>query len=191
MNPVERDALIRISMMNQGRIMTRRHFYKPLTFDLTTSLQLSDRWAIEGGLRLTRNGFEAVTGNSDTTNITRTDKTFYIGIPVNVNYTMIQKGKWRMYATAGMAVDIPVWHSTAIDYNIDNRMIFRRNTSPDRPAIQWSANAGIGVGYEVAPHIELFFAPQTTYHLPAGGTPTLWQEQRLKLSWPVGIRLKY
>lgn len=191
MNPVERDALIRISMMNQGRIMTRRHFYKPLTFDLTTSLQLSERWAIEGGLRLTRNGFEAVTGNSDTTNITRTDKTFYIGIPINVNYTMIQKGKWRLYATAGMAVDIPVWHSTAIDYNIDNRMIFRRNTSPDRPAIQWSANAGIGVGYEIAPHIELFFAPQATYHLPAGGTPTLWQEQRLKLSWPVGIRLKY
>ena len=84
-----------------------------------------------------------------------------------------------------------MWHTSAVDYNIDNRLFFTRHDAPGRPAVQLSVGAGVGVGYEIAPRVELFFAPRATYYLPSGGTPTLWQQQRLQLSWPVGIRLKY
>ena len=86
---------------------------------------------------------------------------------------------------------MPVWHSAAIDYNIDNKLFFTRNSVPGKPAVQFSVSAGVGVGYEIAPHTELFFAPQANFYLPAGGSPTLWQHRRLQLSWPLGIRLRY
>lgn len=191
MDPLEREALMRISMMNSGTIITRRTYSRPVAVGLAASWQLSGRWALETGLRLTLMRSEAVTGSSDTTNITRRDKALYVGLPLNATYTIADSGPLRFYATAGVAVDVPVWHTSAVDYNIDNRLFFTRHDAPGRPAVQLSVGAGVGVGYEIAPRVELFFAPRATYYLPSGGTPTLWQQQRLQLSWPVGIRLKY
>lgn len=191
MDPLEREALMRISMMNSGTIITRRTYSRPVAVGLAASWQLSGRWALETGLRLTLMRSEAVTGSSDTTNITRRDKALYIGVPLNATYTIAGSGPLRFYATAGVAVDVPVGHTSAVDYNIDNRLFFTRHDAPGRPAVQLSVGAGVGVGYEIAPRVELFFAPRATYYLPSGGTPTLWQQQRLQLSWPVGIRLKY
>ncbi len=191
MDPLEREALMHISMMNSGTIITRRTYSRPVAVGLAASWQLSGRWALETGLRLTLMRSEAVTGSSDTTNITRRDKALYIGVPLNATYTIAGSGPLRFYATAGVAVDVPVWHTSAVDYNIDNRLFFTRHDAPGRPAVQLSVGAGVGVGYEIAPRVELFFAPRATYYLPSGGTPTLWQQQRLQLSWPVGIRLKY
>ena len=191
MDPLEREALMRISMMNSGTIITRRTYSRPVAVGLAASWQLSGRWAFETGLRLTLMRSEAVTGSSDTTNITRRDKALYIGVPLNATYTIAGSGPLRFYATAGVAVDMPVWHTSAVDYNIDNRLFFTRHDAPGRPAVQLSVGAGVGVGYEIAPRVELFFAPRATFYLPSGGTPTLWQQQRLQLSWPVGIRLKY
>lgn len=191
MDPLEREALMRISMMNSGTIITRRTYSRPVAVGLAASWQLSGRWAFETGLRLTLMRSEAVTGSSDITNITRRDKALYIGVPLNATYTIAGSGPLRFYATAGVAVDMPVWHTSAVDYNIDNRLFFTRHDAPGRPAVQLSVGAGVGVGYEIAPRVELFFAPRATYYLPSGGTPTLWQQQRLQLSWPVGIRLKY
>lgn len=191
MDPIEREALMHISMMNSGAIVTRRSYARPLTAGIAASWQLAPRFALESGLRLTLMRSEAVTGSSDSTNITRRDRALYLGVPLSATFTLAGRGPLRLYVSAGAAVDVPVWHSAAIDYNIDNKLFFTRNSVPGKPAVQFSVGAGVGVGYEIAPHTELFFAPQANFYLPAGGSPTLWQHRRLQLSWPLGIRLRY
>ena len=36
---------------------------------------------------------------------------------------------------------MPVWHTSAVDYNIDNRLFFTRHDAPGRPAVQLSVGA--------------------------------------------------
>lgn len=132
------------------------------------------------------------TGQSDTTNIRERQKSYFVGVPLSVTYTLTRPGRLRLYATAGAGIDVPVRISSVTDYNIDNHIFYSKKSHPEMPQVQWSVNAGAGIGYELLPHVELFFSPRVTYYLPAGGnTPTLWQDKPLQIQWPLGIRLKY
>ena len=193
MDPVLKDALIRISMGNEGRISTRRSFDAPLTVGLGLSRRVGKNWEIETGLRLTRLGATLQTGGSDTTNITARQKVWYVGVPLGATYTVLSRGRWRLYATAGMALDVPFKATARTSFNVNNKSVLTRASRPALPPVQLSVTAGAGVGCELWPHVELYFSPGLTWHVPAdrAATPTLWTEKPLQLSLPVGIRLRY
>lgn len=193
MDPAMKDALVRISLANEGRITTRRSFAPPLAVGVGLSRRLGRNWEVEAALRLTRLGATMLTGNSDTTNITTRQRVWYVGVPLAVNYTVLSRGRWRIYATAGLAVDVPFRATSHTRFNVDNKAVLTRTSRPALPPAQLSVTAGAGIGCELWPHVELYVSPGVTWHVPAGhaATPTLWTERPLQLSLPVGIRLRY
>lgn len=193
MDPAMKDALVRISLGNEGRITTRRRFAPPLAVGIGLSRRLGRNWEVEAALRLTMLGATMQTGNSDTTNITTRQRVWYAGVPLAANYTVLARGRWRVYATAGVAVDVPFKATSRTSFNVDNKTVLTRTSRPALPPVQLSVTAGAGIGCELWPHVELYVSPGVTWHVPAGhaATPTLWTERPLQLSLPVGIRLRY
>lgn len=193
MDPAMKDALVRISLGNEGRITTRRRFAPPLAVGIGLSRRLGRNWEVEAALRLTMLGATMQTGNSDTTNITTRQRVWYAGVPLAANYTVLARGRWRVYATAGVAVDVPFKATSRTSFNVDNKTVFTRTSRPALPPVQLSVTAGAGIGCELWPPVELYVSPGVTWHVPTGraATPTLWTERPLQLSLPVGIRLRY
>lgn len=192
LDPIERDALLRIALMNRGKIVTHKNYEKPLRLGLNFNRRLSDRWGLDMGLRVTRHTTNMLTGSSDTTNISERQRIFYVGIPVNATYTFMRRGSMSAYLTAGMAIDIPFSAKSDKLYNIDGKTEFSRSASLGFTGLQWSVGAGIGMAYEIAPHLELFFNPCITWYIPNGSkAETQWTGKPLQISLPFGIRISY
>ena len=190
--PLERDALLRIALVNEGRIYTRRSYGKPLQLGLSFSKRLTDRWSMDFGLRMTRHTTSLQTGGSDTTNISERQRTVFLGVPVGATYSFMDSGRWTLYGTAGVGLDIPLYGTAERRYNIDNKLVYSRKVRLDLPRWQWSVNAGVGIGYNITPHLQLYFSPKLTWYVPNGSqTTTQWNDKPLQLSLPVGIRIVF
>lgn len=191
-DPLERDALLRIALVNEGRIYTRRSYGKPLQLGLSFSKRLTDRWSMDFGLRMTRHTTSLQTGGSDTTNISERQRTVFLGVPVGATYSFMDSGRWTLYGTAGVGLDIPLYGTAERRYNIDNKLVYSRKVRLDLPRWQWSVNAGVGIGYNITPHLQLYFSPHLTWYVPNGSqTTTQWNDKPLQLSLPVGIRIVF
>lgn len=192
LDPIERDALLRIALMNSGKIITRKSFEKPLQLGLNFNHRLSDRWSLDMGLRVTRHTTNMLTGSSDTTNICEHQRIFYVGMPFNATYTFMRHGRMSTYVTAGMALDIPFSAKSDKLYNIDGKTEYRKSLHLGFTGLQWSVGAGIGIAYEIVPHLELFFSPRITWYIPNGSKiETQWTDKPLQISMPFGIRFSY
>lgn len=191
-DPLERDALLRIALVNEGRIYTRRSYGKPLQLGLSFSKRLTDRWSMDFGLRMTRHTTSLQTGGSDTTNISERQRTVFLGVPVGATYSFMDSGRWTLYGTAGVGLDIPLYGTAERRYNIDNKLVYSRKVRLDLPRWQWSVNAGVGIGYNITPHLQLYFSPKLTWYVPNGSRTTVqWHDKPLQLSLPVGIRIVF
>ena len=192
LNPLEREALLRIASIYNGKIYTKRTYEKPLQIGLNFSKRLSDRWSLDFGLRLTRHTTRLLTGESDTTCIDERQRTMFVGVPVSATYSLWNKGRWTLYGTAGMALDLPFYGQSSINYNFDNAVIYHRNERPELPRWQWSVSAGVGIGYEIAPNLQLYVSPKLTWYIPNGSrTTTQWQDKPWQLSLPFGLRVLF
>lgn len=192
LDPIERDVLLRIALMNSGKIVTHKNYEKPLQLGLNFNRRLSDRWSLDMGLRVTRHTTNMLTGSSDTTNISERQRIFYVGMPVNATYTFMRRGRMSAYLTAGMAIDVPFSAKSDKLYNIDGKTEFCRSVSLGFTGLQWSVGAGVGMAYEIAPHLELFFSPRITWYIPNGNkAETQWTGKPLQISLPFGIRISY
>ncbi len=190
LNPLEREALLRIAAIHDGKIYTKRTYEKPLQIGIDFSKRLSDRWSLDFGLRLTRHTTRLLTGESDTTCIDERLRTMFIGMPVSATYSFWNKGGWTLYGTAGMALDIPFYARSSINYNFDNAVIYHRSERPELPRWQWSVGLGVGIGYEIAPNLQLYVSPKLTWYIPNGSrTTTQWQDKPWQLSLPFGLRI--
>lgn len=190
--PEERQALLEIAVNNNGRIVTKKIFESPLQIELDFSKQLTDRWNLDFGLRFTRHTTNLLTGRADTTGILERQRTFFIGVPVSASYSFLRNGRWSVYGTAGMALDIPFYGKSDVRFNLDNAVIYRSEHSLSLPRWQWSVSAGGGVSYDLAPGLQLFFSPKLTWYVPNGGkTETQWGDKPLQVDFPFGLRIVF
>ena len=191
-DPLERDALLRIALLNDGRIYTRRSYDRPLQIGLNFGKRLTDRCNLDFGLRLTRHTTNMQTGASDTTNISERQRTLFVGVPFGATYSFVRKGRFSLYGTAGVALDIPFYGKAERKYNIENIVVYRRRDALHLPRWQWSVNAGVGVSYDLAPNLQLYFSPKLTWYVPNGSRTTVqWHDKPLQLSLPVGLRIVF
>ena len=144
------------------------------------------------GLRLTRHTTNLQTGASDPTNISERQRTLFVGVPFGATYSLVRKGRFSLYGTAGVALDVPFYGKSERKYNIDNTVVYRRRSALSLPRWQWSVNAGVGVSYDIAPNLQLYFSPKLTWYVPNGSRTTVqWHDKPLQFSLPVGLRIVF
>ena len=85
----------------------RQHHSHPISFGLTLSYPLTSHWTLSTGLVYTRLNSQFVNVLSNTP-VTAEQHLDYVGVPLNVQYS-VWKGKgWKAYASAGAQID---WNS--------------------------------------------------------------------------------
>ena len=188
--PADSLALLNIAKNNSGDIVERENHEKPITFGLSLTKTLNDRWSIETGVQysLLRSSF---TMGSGMNSIQKSQKIHYIGIPVKLSYRIVDYKRLSAYGSVGAAMNIPIKGRVKQELVTDT-MSMHMSSWNVSPPVQWSVNASVGVQYELAPGLSLYLEPTLNYYIPTGSsTHTIWTEHPFSFTMPMGIRFTW
>ena len=203
MDSVDAMNMRRIAIANvehpDAPLSERKHHESPRTFELSLSYPLSRRWNVTSGLSYTRmkSTFESDDGNMLTR---RTQKLYYVGLPLKLRYTLLEKNRWQLYASGGIGLDIPMRGKETTQYlyigsyqsEHGDSLILPTADARVKAPWQWSVNVGAGVQYQLLPHVNAYFEPHLQYYIPTGNpVETYRTEHPFDLSLPFGIRFTW
>ena len=203
MDSVDAMNMRRIAIANAGRpdapLSERKYHEHPRTYELSLSYPISKRWSVTSGLSYTRmkSNFESDDGNMLTC---RTQKLYYVGLPLKLRYTLLEKNRWQLYASGGIGLDIPVRGKETTQYlyigpyqpERGDSLILPTTHARVKAPWQWSVNMGAGVQYQLLPHVNAYFEPRLQYYIPTGNpVETYRTEHPFDLSLPFGIRFTW
>lgn len=190
--PKDSLALVEIANHNQGDIVEREQHDRPITFGISLNKPLSEKWSIETGLQYSILKSRSRIGDGDYY-IGKEQKIHYLGIPLRLSYRIADYKSLSAYGSAGLSLNIPVYgrvNSTHVVANVSMDSISRSVTIT--PPAQWSTNFSIGLQYRVMPKLTLYVEPTLYWHIPNGSsTHTIWTEQPVMFSAPIGIRFTW
>lgn len=184
------DPLTAILLANQSQPVEARIRHKvPVTFGLSVYYNLGKRWGIGTGLNYTKLSSELHSGSDN--NYIKGDQTVhYIGIPVQVNYNVIQKGKFTGYITGGALVEKPIAGNITTSYVVDDKI---KETSKERvepKPLQFSVNTAVGFQLKLIDKVGIYAEPGIGYHFKEENAPnTIYKEKPLHFNMKFGIRV--
>jgi len=184
------DPLMAILLANQSQPVEARIRHKvPVTFGLSLYYNLGKRWGIGTGLNYTKLASELHSGSDN--NYIKGDQTVhYIGIPVQVNYNVIQKGRFTGYITGGVLVEKPISGSVTTSYVVNDEVKESSKERLDHKPFQFSVNAAAGLQLKIVDKIGVYAEPGIGYHFKEETAPnTIYKEKPLHFNMKFGIRV--
>lgn len=186
----EEDPLTEIFLANQSKPVEARIRHKiPVTFGLSLYYNIGKRWGIGTGLNYTKLASELHSGSGN--NYIKGDQVVhYIGIPVQVNYNVIQKGRFTGYVTGGALVEKPVSGNITTTYIVNNEAKETIKEKLDHKPLQFSVNTAVGFQLKVIDKFGIYAEPGIGYHFKGENAPnTIYQEKPLHFNVKFGVRL--
>ena len=157
--------------LNNNKVFKYRHAV-PLSLNASATLSFTDRWMITTGLRYTYLHSD-ITVLGDLSQYCQ--EIHYLGIPVKASWTFWRSSKLNSYISAGATIEFPISGSIA--------------GKPLDVPYQWSAGMGIGLQYDITPHVGIYIEPELNRYFDNGGSvETIRSERPLTLTLPIGIR---
>ncbi|OCA80552.1 hypothetical protein BBH99_00165 [Chryseobacterium contaminans] len=184
------DPLTQILLANQSKPVEARIRHKvPVTFGLSVYYNLGKKWGIGTGVNYTKLASELHSGSSDNY-IKGEQKVHYIGIPVQVNYNVIQKGRFTGYITAGALVEKPIAGSISTSYVVNDEVRETTEEKLDHKPLSFSVNTAAGLQMKLVNRLGIYAEPGIGYHFKDENSPnTIYKEKPLHFNVKFGIRL--
>ena len=155
---------------------------QPVSFGLSVRKYLTQRLAIESGLIYTR--LESESSGSKSHN----QKLDYIGIPVKLNYMLVDKRYFTLYMSGGGMAE------KCISGKLNKRELSGKELSEDvsvKP-LQWSLNGALGAQYNITPKMGIFVEPGVVYFFNDGSkVETIRKETPFNFNLQLGLRISY
>ena len=160
----------------EGETVEEQHD-RPITFSLSLTKPLNERWSIETGLQYSLLNSRFTQGST----VSR-QQVHYLGLPLKLSYRMVDYRRLSVYQSTGVTLHLPVYGKTEANGTAQSVS----------PSWQWAVNAGLGLQYQLAPNVNLFVEPTVNWFIPSGSdTHTIWTEQPVMVTTPFGIRFTW
>lgn len=163
----------------------------PVSFGAGVSIGLTQRWSLGLGANytlLTRKFYGTYTlvgengsvETSVTTDIRNVQQ--YVGIPVNAYYRIVDTDYLNFYAYAGGTVEKCISDKYEM-LNTSYRYAGKAS------GVQLSANVGIGVGFRLGKHLDLYLDPSLRYYFDCKQPKSIRTAQPLMFGLEMGLRI--
>lgn len=175
MNYVDNE-MFRVSPYEQDTKAVTHH-NMPISIGLTASYSLTPRLALASGLVYTL----ATSSFQHGASMPKEEQTLhYVGIPLNLSYTIWGNNWLRTYIMAGAQADMNVKATLKADGHTDNI---------DNDRAQFSVTGGAGVQFNVAQQLGVYIEPGVRYYFDNGSAvQTIFKEHPTNFSLQVGLR---
>ena len=159
----------------------------PISIQLTLSRQLNRQLSVETGLSYTLLQSTNTTGSS-TAYIQERQRLQYIGIPLRMGWQWYSKSSLSLYTSAGVMLEKPVHSTLDVNHFINDINTYSKQDKLSVP-LQWSTSVGVGIQYDITPHIGFYLEPSLQYFFNDGSDIKSYRtEHRFSVTLPLGIR---
>lgn len=175
------------AQINGGRMEAHYEHQLPISIQLTLSRQLSRQLSVETGLSYTLLQSTNTTGSS-TAYIQEQQRLQYLGIPLRMGWQWYSKSSLSLYTSAGVMLEKPVHSTLDVNHFINDINTYSKQEKLSVP-LQWSTSVGVGIQYDITPHIGFYLEPSLQYFFNDGSDIKSYRtEHRFCVTLPLGIR---
>ena len=168
---------------------------QPISFGITLSKELIDGLSIESGLVYSYL-YSKVQNASSNIDAIESQHLHYIGVPLNVNYTVFSLNRLNLYASVGGMIEKDVFGNfkqMSAGETIGNSLSKERvveSISQRNP--QLSLNVGVGLSYPLYNRLRLYGKIGGAYYFDAENEyKTIYSDQKIVLDLNVGLRYEF
>ena len=188
--PADTLALIDIADHNTGDMVEKEEHDKPVTFGISLSKTLTDRWSIETGVQYSLLNSRFTMGENGYS-IVKKQKAHYLGVPFKLSYRLVDYKRLSAYSSAGVTIHIPVYGKWDSSYIVEWQSAYS-DSHHFTPPFQWQTSLSFGVQYKFTPNVSIFIEPTFNWFIPSGSeTHTIWTEHPVMFTSPFGIRFTW
>ncbi|HZJ80194.1 MAG TPA: outer membrane beta-barrel protein, partial [Dysgonamonadaceae bacterium] len=169
---------------------------QPVSFGVLTSFDITDKLQVETGLIYTY--LSSQTENSSD-NFNNGEKTqfHYLGVPVNLNYTILSINKLNMYLTGGVMIEKDLYGQ--IKYNdeqkpasLNSGYTIEKSSKINQKNPQLSVAGGVGLTYPIYNKTKLFGKLGGRYYINAKNEyETYYSDEKFGLDIQLGIKFNF
>lgn len=161
----------------------------PVSFSLTADFPVAKNMTLETGLSYTylfsryrRNDIFIYRG---------TLRQHYIGIPVNLRYTVWQNDAWNVYLLGGGAVEKGLRSIYKQEVEHNGGVVYHTNLYSSIKGFQFSAQGGAGFSYRLQGNLSLFGEPRIIYYFNNNQPMSARTENPLIFGLNMGMRIQF
>jgi hypothetical protein len=161
----------------------------PVSFSLTADFPVGKKVSLETGLsytylfsRFRRNDHFIYRG---------TLQQHYIGIPVNLRYTVWQNEAWNVYISGGGSIEKGLRSVYKQEIEGNGSVIQHTNVYSRIDGFQFSAQGGAGFSYRLQNNLNLFGEPKLIYYFKNNQPMSARTENPLIFGLNMGIRIQF
>ena len=187
-DPVYYDKNIKIANFFDERYMamiptsdlyeeTKHH--QPISVGMQVGFHLLPKLKLSTGLVYTKVSSDFISGVSDTRTVSTQDL-HYIGIPLNLSYSVWEYKGLHTYVTAGGEGAVNIKNHTETDGEVKESK---------RDKMQWSTNASVGILYDFIPQLGVYVEPGMKYYFDNGSQiENIFKDKKLNFNIQFGLR---
>ena len=150
----------------------------PKSFGVSARLHLTDRLSINTGLNYTRYASDRTRIFSDY--IYQNDRQYvhYLGIPVRLDWMIVNRKHFNFYLGAGIQADKCIYATVGGERLHEKEVLF-------------GLNGAIGLQYNIVPMVGLYFEPDISYSLNEGSIQTYRSREPFVITVRGGLRFNF
>lgn len=172
-------------------VETRYKHRQPLTLGATFSYRLNRRWAVGTGLTYTLLSSDLESG-SESNYYKSEQRLHYVGIPLNVTYSLWRNRVFTCYLSAGVEAALCVDGTLETDYVVNNESKEHNREHVRVSQLQWSLHAAGGVEAKLWRNWGVYAEPGVGYYIKDGSDlQTFYKDKPLNFSLQFGLRYTY
>lgn len=187
-DPVYYDKNIKITSFFDERYMamiptsdlyeeTKHH--QPISVGMQVGFHLLPKLKLSTGLVYTKVSSDFISGVYDTRTVSTQDL-HYIGIPLNLSYSVWEYKGLHTYVTAGGEGAVNIKNHTETDGEVKESK---------RDKMQWSTDASVGIQYDFIPQLGVYVEPGMKYYFDNGSQiENIFKDKKLNFNIQFGLR---
>ena len=189
--PVADDGYSAVLLMNNYQeVSTTSRHYLPVNVGFSLGWEFAPGFSLSAGVDYTCLVSDLSSGTDATRYETR-QTLHYLGIPVTLEWSFVQRPRLRAYLYAGGQARKAVYGTSSTRYVIDSApwepVIEKIGETP----LQWSAGAGAGVEYMLGDKVGLYAEPGLNYYFDNGSpVENVFKSRPMNFNLTLGLRLK-
>ena len=168
-----------VAMIPTSNLYEKTKHHQPISVGMQVGFQLLPKLKLSTGLVYTKVSSDFISGVSDTRTVSTQDL-HYIGMPLNLSYSVWEYKGLHTYVTAGGEGAVNIKNHTETDGEVKESK---------RDKMQWSTNASVGIQYDFIPQLGVYVEPGMKYYFDNGSQiENIFKDKKLNFNIQFGLR---
>ena len=168
-----------MAMIPTSDLYEETKHHQPISVGMQVGFHLLPKLKLSTGLVYTKVSSDFISGVSDTRTVSTQDL-HYIGIPLNLSYSVWEYKGLHTYVTAGGEGAVNIKNHAETDGEVKESK---------RDKMQWSTNASVGIQYDFIPQLGVYVEPGMKYYFDNGSQiENIFKDKKLNFNIQLGLR---